>query len=96
MNQAALTVLIIYFIPSAFIGFACFVAVLYNLEHHYDGTSRLIFESIGLTFFWPGSMVYWRYKANGYRIDWFLLPIAVLFYLGFVAAELSNEGSAGR
>lgn len=83
--------LTIYCLPVFFLGLAGIVAVAYNLEHRYDGTSRLIFEALGLALFWPGAIAFWRYKAKGYRMDWWWFPVAVFFYLGFIAAELSHE-----
>ena len=52
-------------------------------------TNRLALEVLALALFWPGGLIFWRYKSNGRRMEWWLLPTAILFYFGFVAADLA-------
>ena len=80
-----------YSAPIIAVGTIGGVAIGYNLRHGSDRTSRLLLEALGLALFWPGGVAFWRYKAKGYRMDWWWLPVAVFFYLGFVAAELAYE-----
>ena len=82
-----------YCAPVIAVGTIGGVAIGYNLRHGCPSidASRLMLEVLVLSLLWPGGFAFWRYRANGRRMQWWWMPVAISFYFGFVAAELAFD-----